>query len=332
MSALIFPYLLLSSLSLSVSLSLPLLSILSLCIYPLDCPFISPSFPLHFPFISPSFPSHVSSFPFISRHCLSFPRYVPFISCQFHLHVPVIFSVFRLHFRFMSHSLPAISLHVPSRPLIFSSLSVISLHLPCISHTSFVRACLYQFVGNLGGNWGDILREVGGDFWGICGHFGKIVGTFVEIGGEIWEYGGGGEIWRKIWGRLGGNLGELTGYWGEVGGKLGGNWGVKRYCYRQGLTHLHSLYKSRKEGGQGSRKTLCFSMVSAKGNHKTPCFSMFSAKGSAKPEPAERGSRGIRAWDPCFVIKLPRGTWGGRVAGKIEAYASPRSFFLYLSA
>ena len=97
------------------------------------------SLSLSTPLIASSFPSHVPSFRFMSRHCLSFPRYVPFISCQFHLHVPVIFSVFRLHFRFVSHSLPAISLHVPSRLLISSLLSVISLRFPCIPPASLLH-------------------------------------------------------------------------------------------------------------------------------------------------------------------------------------------------
>ena len=107
----------------------------------------------------------------------------------------------------------------------------------------------------------------------------------VEIGGKFEECR---EIWREIWGNNGGKLGES---WGEIREEM---WGVKSYCYRQGLTHLIPSTSHAKK-----LKTLFF--LNGLGKRKT--LSMFSAKGSAQPEPAERGGRGIRAWDPCLGIR-----------------------------
>ena len=97
-----------------------------------------------------------------------------------------------------------------------------------------------EICGKLSGNFGNIVGKLWGH-WGALGEIG-------EIGGNWWKFenvGGGGN--------LEGNLGEIgwkfEGIDGTLGGSwgFGGNWGVKSYCYSQGLTHLHSLYKSPKK-------------------------------------------------------------------------------------
>ena len=108
----------------------------------------------------------------------------------------------------------------------------------------------------------------------------------------------------------------------KLGESWGGNWGVKSYCYRQGLTHLHSLYKSRKEG-QGSRKTPCFSMVFQQRESTTHrvfrCFQQEEAQNLSRQREAAGGFKPGTPISPDpfpedyffqTVIVLPRGTWG----------------------
>ena len=70
-------------------------------------------------------------------------------------------------------------------------------------------------IGRTLGEIGGKLRDLSGKLWEIVGggHWGGHLGGNVgEIGRTNWECGGGGEIWRDIWGR---NRGEIGGGGGK---------------------------------------------------------------------------------------------------------------------